>query len=659
MTFKVDGADHGADGSTTVPESPFTKKYSAAIGAAAVTTLLDSGLFEYLRFSSELQSTDSNVNQQHRCDLYLASTDLAHMKPTVLADDEVSGTLLDRPAYNELMTLVADGKVKVLIVAELSRLGRADMAMYTIKNIIAKGGRFISAREGIDTDRPGWQNQVRTADAQHSSSSEYTAARVRDGQAGRIRDGNGSAGDTPLGYCTKYRESDSTRVNSKSRVHRKDVFIEPDGADAVRKVFGLKKLRYGNAAIAKHAIENGFPLPRKCKGGWTAALVRRILTNPKYRGEWAWGKTITVRDGNGKKIHRPAKPQEIVRVQRPDLRIVSDEVFDAVQAILAEDLATFGNKPGGKKRGPNGNFRIKRAGFVTLGLIRCSECGSVLQASGSSKDVKRLGCPMHAVGKCSRVVRVVVGAAETMVTAGIGALLLAEPTWLPLLMGSLNVEVTKAAAALPRERDKLEADIQDVIRKVDRYSDLVLTNDSAALLTKLKLAETRQRDLEARLRALPPASEIRVPEKAWVMAELANLSSLLKSHAPDAIAVIRQTIGRIDADPVIAPGKKRGYCRLSFSLNLPGLVDIVLRRKLPRGISAMLAAPTDADANCVRMSVDLRAPLKTEKFAHDIWNWRHEQPPVPWSEIARRTELTMANCMIVYKRFGDGPHPAA
>ena len=615
------------------------------------------GLYGYLRFSSELQSTDSNVNQQYRCETHIAASDFVDTKATWLADDEITGTALDRPAYNILMRLIVARKVKILIVAEFSRLGRADLAMATIKTILSKGGRFVSVREGIDTNRPGWQNQVRSADAQHSSSSEYTAARVRDGQSGRIRDGLGSAGDLPYGYVSVYRESVAARLASRSRVHRKDVVIDEIAADVIRSVFELKKLRCTYAAIVKHLIAQGSkaPLPRKCKNGWTAPLVRRILTNSKYRGEWVWGKTVTFCDGEGKKSHLPAKPSEVVRVMRPEIRIVSDELSDAVQVIIAEDVQTFGNKPGGKKRGPEGNFRIKHACSVTLGLIYCSECGSLLQVSGSSKDVKRLGCPKHATGECSRIVRVNSDAAERLVIAAVAEMLLAVPNWLGVVMEMLEEEVARTAAELPQKRKQLETDFADVAAKADRYGDQLGEpgkKESPTLRRKPDAAEARQRQLEADLRALPPTADIRMPDEAWVLGEMANLSALLKERSVQAMALIRRMIGRIDADAVVAPGKKRGFCRLRFNLDLPAVVAAILQEKLPTGVRALVGdLPTVGER--VAFEIDLRPLLETEKWADDIYAWRQQTPPLPWNEIRHRTggKLTLATCMVVYKRY--------
>ena len=67
---------------------------------------------------------DSNsiVNQRSYLEKYAA--DNGFQNPVFMADDGYSGTNFDRPAWQDIVTLIEAGLVRTLIVKDMSRLGR-------------------------------------------------------------------------------------------------------------------------------------------------------------------------------------------------------------------------------------------------------------------------------------------------------------------------------------------------------------------------------------------------------------------------------------------------------------------------------------------------------------------------------------------------------
>jgi hypothetical protein len=91
--------------------------------------------------------------------------------------------------------LIYSGRSGKLAVSEQSRLSRGDDTQVLIKDLVFHGGRFISIAEGIDTIQKGWKLLVGISELHHARANDDTGERVRGGQEGRVRDGNGSAGE--------------------------------------------------------------------------------------------------------------------------------------------------------------------------------------------------------------------------------------------------------------------------------------------------------------------------------------------------------------------------------------------------------------------------------------------------------------------------------
>lgn len=71
-------------------------------------------------------------------------------------DDGVSGTTFDRPGFNQLIQAVENGLINLILVKDLSRLGRdyIQTGQYTEVYFPAKNVRFIAVNDEVDSDQP-------------------------------------------------------------------------------------------------------------------------------------------------------------------------------------------------------------------------------------------------------------------------------------------------------------------------------------------------------------------------------------------------------------------------------------------------------------------------------------------------------------------------
>ena len=96
---------------------------------------------------------DSNsiVNQRSYLEKYAA--DNGFQNPVFMADDGYSGTNFDRPAWQDIVTLIEAGLVRTLIVKDMSRLGREYLKVGELTELYfpSKGVRFIAVNDGVDS----------------------------------------------------------------------------------------------------------------------------------------------------------------------------------------------------------------------------------------------------------------------------------------------------------------------------------------------------------------------------------------------------------------------------------------------------------------------------------------------------------------------------
>ena len=97
-------------------------------------------------------------------------------------------------------------------------------------------------------------------------------------------------------------------------------------------------------------------------------------------------------------------------------------------------------------------------------------------------------------------------------------------------------------------------------------------------------------------------------------------------------------MGRIVAEAVIAPGKKRGFVRLRFRVQAWGVLVAAVGDRLPP-VVRRLVGPPEGGGESPEFTLDLGGPTEMDRWAPQIVAWRLEG--VTWTEIVRRTGLDL------------------
>lgn len=329
----------------------------------------------YVRLSIENSGKDDDgdsiANQISFCKAYLAEhTDLKLYG--IYEDNGEKGTNFDRPAFKRMMDDIRGGKVKCVLVKDLSRFGRdyIEAGEYLEKIFPFMGIRFISITDGYDSlncdDAEGalmipLKNMINDVYAKDISRKIITSFRARQEK------GEFLPAFAPYGY-----------VKSKEVAYRYE--IDQETAPYVRMIFEWKAEGVSHNEICKRLNDMGAVTPARRKvdlGIWRAEKYKHtvwhgrtiidILKNPTYTGCIVYGR-IPKSLYEGIKMHRA--PEEEWRYV-PDAHepIISQELFDKVQKMFADRAEKF-------KAKMDENDPLRE--LVTnhfKGKIYCGDCG--------------------------------------------------------------------------------------------------------------------------------------------------------------------------------------------------------------------------------------------------------------------------------------------
>src|SRR4030067_2113352 len=147
--------------------------------------------------------------------------------------------------------------------------------------------------------------------------------------------------------------SEKVRINNRGKEKPAGALmqINHDEAEVVRRVF--REFADGQSifGIIKRFNEEGIRGRKNKVCRWSPATIHKMPRNEKYKGIWIWNRTGSKRNPLTGKLRRFDKAKSEWDVKEfPELRIVSDELWDRVQMRLAGGTETTG----GRGRVPRG-----------------------------------------------------------------------------------------------------------------------------------------------------------------------------------------------------------------------------------------------------------------------------------------------------------------
>ncbi len=438
----------------------------------------------YARYSSERQSDHSIEDQLELCRRLIQREgwQLLHS----YEDRAISGAVRQRPAFQQLLSDAERGAFDVVVTEALDRLGRklADVAdLYD--RLSFRGIRIVTHATGEVTQLHigmlGTMAQLYLSDLRE---------KTRRGLIGRVLAGR-SAGGLAYGY----------RVTATGKRA-----IEENEAAVVRRIFRAFAAGRSPRAIAKALNAEGVPGP----GGrpWIDTTIRGqrergtgILNNDLYAGWLIWNRVSYVKDPRtGKRQARPNPPESWERTELPELRIVDQELWEAVKA--RQDALGFAIARDGSGQALN---RAHRRHFLLSGLLVCGQCGGGYTVMATD----RYGCAAHRQrGTCSNDRTIVRQEIEGRVLSGLKERLLA-PELFAEFARSYQEELTAAARQRGAAHERAARALADCDKRIAGVIQAIEDGlYSPALKARLAELEAERIRLAVALEATAPAPPI-------------------------------------------------------------------------------------------------------------------------------------------------------
>ena len=339
------------------------------------------GLYTRLSRDDGTDSESNSIANQKRL-LSQKAKELGFTNVKFYVDDGYTGTNFNRPGFQELLDDIEMGYISVVMVKDLSRLGRdyVSVGHYTDNYFPEHNIRFIAVNDMVDSDEG--ENEI--APFKNIMNEMYArdiSRKIR--SSNRIRGNLGEPlAQPPYGYM-------------KSPENKKKWIVDPDASQVVKSIFRMCIEGKGNEAIAHVLQSNKIYIPMAYwhskglnRGGkqmpadpyrWSKTTVRKILTQQEYCGDVINFKTYSKNFKNKKRLMNAEENWRIFKdVHEP---IIEREIFELVQENLLKV----------KRRAPKPENAKKH---IFSGLIRCGDCGSNMRyhTNTTNKEIHYFSC---------------------------------------------------------------------------------------------------------------------------------------------------------------------------------------------------------------------------------------------------------------------------
>lgn len=615
-------------------------------------------LYIFTRISTLLQNPKSPEDQERQVREGLEHKGIDHKNAIVISEMGQSGTKDDRDGFQHIQQRVERGDNFILAVDDQSRFSRGSNVKNLITDLVYNGGRFISTGEAIDTAIDGWEMMVQFKEIHHSESSKDTARRVHRGQKGRVLQGL-SAGDICFGYESYYLDQDyALNYTGRGPKPEKGIRIKEDEAKTVRAIF--EQFVVENRAL--NEIARDLSAAKTSKGSrskstaWTHQNVVDKFRNPKYVGKWPWGKTETVRNSTGKKKQKPVEETDVVWHDRPDLAIVSQELFDAAQKKLDENRVHYGHKGQGRREQPRRHHKEQYPDHLLQGSVHCGVCGKGMWVGQNGKKEKVFFCSTYrdAPDRCDMKVRPPKQQMEQDVLNTLSEVLTSWPEWMERARTVMLETIEEYHSRVPDELGLRQRELQQITEQIQRGIDQLLDPafDSPALRDRIRSLEQRKSELEAEVKELEAAGrrQHQIPDDAWFRDKVANLVDVLKGEQRRAALILRSIVRDLKVEQVLPPGKKRGFPKLTFTINGMDAIRAALGDGALPGQPDHTVSPDGfTETFTITYGQLTQMDRWLEQWGEKIYTMR--QQGVKWKDIYELTGLKSGPAFTVLERY--------
>ena len=283
-------------------------------------------------------------------------------------DDGYTGTNFNRPAFQRMIEDGKKGIYQVILVKDLSRLGRDYIGLgdYMEQIFPLLGIRLIAVNSNYDSNSyRGLTIGLDTAvtNLVNTMYSRDISKKVKSALESKWKKGEQCGRKPPYGY----RQNNQVKGNWE---------IDPEAAETVKLIFNLACEGWKTKEIAEELNKRELQTPGRYKREkgeyaasklkdsellWDTGKIVQIIRRYEYTGAFVNNRRKTVQPCSG--ITRAVPESEWIITEDAHAAIVSKETYDLAQMVI--------------QNAPKGRYK-NTVPYVLRGKIKCGNCGAAL-----------------------------------------------------------------------------------------------------------------------------------------------------------------------------------------------------------------------------------------------------------------------------------------
>ena len=320
----------------------------------------------YIRLSREddkgkyqKKDSESVKNQRNILKKYIRQNNLNFLNEYV--DDGYSGSNFDRPGFKRMINDIEKGLINMVIVKDLSRLGRNNIETnnYVSRYFPIHRVRFVALLDDVDTEMDTMGNEMAPFKiVVNEYYNRITSKNIRTTFKNKKSEGLFLGWKAPYGY-------------KKSSLNKYKLEIDEEAAKVVKRVFYLAKIGNSPRQIANILSNDKIPTPSmyanlnrnmSSYNLWCSRTIDEMLSNETYIGNLTQGRRKKI---YGVKMEIRTSKEDWIIVENTHAPIVDKTTFEQVQKIRKKNL--------------KGDFKIHD--YLFRHFLRCKECGHAIGVS--------------------------------------------------------------------------------------------------------------------------------------------------------------------------------------------------------------------------------------------------------------------------------------
>lgn len=295
----------------------------------------------YPRVSTEDQSRFGHSLDEQKDRMYKLCDYKGYEVYKVYEDAGISAKDMNRPAFQEMIQDIKDGKINKIIVHKLDRLTRSIKDLEEICTFLEENNCSLeSISEDINTSTANGKFFIRMLTILAQLEIERTSERTKFGMIGAVKKGH-FVGRAPIGYDKVDKKLVINDIESEVIRRIFDCYIKGTAANAITKLLNEEKA-----------------LNRK----WIPTLVDKILSNEIYIGNYVHRKTI-----------KGEEPQKFMGVAPA---IIEEGIFNIAQIQKQKNLK---------------NYKRKQT-YIFMQCIKCPKCETIMGGCSSKSHTGEKHC---------------------------------------------------------------------------------------------------------------------------------------------------------------------------------------------------------------------------------------------------------------------------